>query len=78
MLIPRPGDTAETAAQFAALARLRETASAVTRRHVALRELSMGMSDDFELAVSHGATIVRVGTAIFGARAASVVDRAGS
>jgi pyridoxal phosphate enzyme (YggS family) len=33
-----------------------------------LRQLSMGMSSDYELAVAHGATIVRVGTAIFGAR----------
>ena len=30
---------------------------------------SMGMSDDFELAIRHGSTLVRVGTAIFGARA---------
>lgn len=33
-----------------------------------LPELSMGMSDDLELAVACGATLVRVGTAIFGAR----------
>ena len=33
-----------------------------------LRELSMGMSGDFEVAVQEGATIVRVGTAIFGSR----------
>lgn len=33
-----------------------------------LRELSMGMSGDFEVAISEGATIVRVGTAIFGSR----------
>jgi len=32
-------------------------------------ELSMGMSDDFEVAIEEGATIVRVGRAIFGARA---------
>lgn len=31
-------------------------------------ELSMGMSGDFELAIAHGATVVRIGTAIFGAR----------
>jgi len=31
-------------------------------------ELSMGMSHDFEVAIEEGATIVRVGTAIFGAR----------
>lgn len=33
-----------------------------------LHELSMGMSHDFEVAIRHGATLVRVGTAIFGAR----------
>jgi len=31
-------------------------------------ELSMGMSGDFELAIAHGSTQVRIGTAIFGAR----------
>ena len=35
-----------------------------------LRELSMGMSGDFEVAIEEGATIVRVGTAIFGPREA--------
>jgi PLP dependent protein len=33
-----------------------------------LTELSMGMSHDFEIAIEEGATIVRVGTAIFGTR----------
>ena len=33
-----------------------------------LRELSMGMSGDFEVAVEEGATIIRIGTALFGAR----------
>ncbi len=33
-----------------------------------LHELSMGMSHDFEVAVAEGATLVRIGTAIFGAR----------
>ena len=33
-----------------------------------LTELSMGMSGDFELAIAEGATIVRIGQAIFGAR----------
>jgi uncharacterized pyridoxal phosphate-containing UPF0001 family protein len=33
-----------------------------------LRELSMGMSHDFDVAIEEGATMVRVGTAIFGAR----------
>ncbi|HET6513725.1 MAG TPA: alanine racemase, partial [Thermodesulfovibrionales bacterium] len=33
-----------------------------------LPELSMGMSQDFEIAIEEGATMVRIGTAIFGAR----------
>ena len=33
-----------------------------------MRELSMGMSHDFEVAVEEGATLVRVGSAIFGSR----------
>jgi len=39
--------------------------------HAELRELSMGMSDDFEIAVEEGATTVRVGRALFGPRRAS-------
>lgn len=44
-------------------ARLREL-----RDRLALRELSMGMTDDFEVAIEEGATMVRVGRAIFGER----------
>ncbi len=44
-------------------ARLREL-----RAHLGLAELSMGMSGDFEIAVEEGATMVRVGRALFGAR----------
>jgi pyridoxal phosphate enzyme (YggS family) len=47
------------------LAALRELAEPLQ-----LRELSMGMSDDFEAAIEEGATMVRVGRAIFGARSA--------
>jgi uncharacterized pyridoxal phosphate-containing UPF0001 family protein len=36
-----------------------------------LRELSMGMSHDFEIAIEEGATLVRVGTALFGGRPAA-------
>jgi len=51
--------------------RLRALASVIEARnlpHVSMRELSMGMSHDFEVAIEEGATIVRVGTAIFGTR----------
>ena len=43
-------------------------ALATLGRELGLRELSMGMSDDLEAAVAEGATLVRVGTAIFGPR----------
>jgi pyridoxal phosphate enzyme (YggS family) len=62
-LMAIPPETAEPEAArvwFRALAKLRE-------RH-ALAELSMGMSGDFEVAIEEGATMVRVGTAIFGPR----------
>jgi hypothetical protein len=65
MTIPPPVDRAEDArGWFRALRKLSE-------RH-GLADLSMGMSSDFEVAVEEGATIVRVGTAIFGPRAPRV------
>ncbi|RMG02629.1 MAG: YggS family pyridoxal phosphate-dependent enzyme [Nitrospirae bacterium] len=48
--------------------RLRELREALEKRGFSLPELSMGMSGDYEVAVEEGATIVRVGTAIFGER----------
>jgi len=69
MTIPPATATAEEARPY--FRRLRECAEAVTRldlRRVRMVELSMGMSQDYEVAVEEGATFVRVGTAIFGAR----------
>jgi len=61
MAIPKPCDDPDaTRAEFR---RMRAWAE-----HYGLSELSMGMSDDLELAIEEGATCVRVGTAIFGAR----------
>lgn len=66
MSIPPPTDTPEGARPFhRALAALRDAHGGASR----LPELSMGMTDDLEIAIQEGATIVRVGTAIFGARA---------
>lgn len=48
--------------------RLREIRDLLRRDGLELRELSMGMSHDFEVAVEEGATLVRVGTSIFGER----------
>jgi pyridoxal phosphate enzyme (YggS family) len=73
MAIPPFTDNPDDARpHFAALRALRDREAAQTRPHVALRELSMGMSGDLEVAVAEGATIVRVGTAIFGARPPAV------
>jgi PLP dependent protein len=48
--------------------RLRELRDAMQKKGFHLPELSMGMSNDFEVAIEEGATLVRVGTAIFGGR----------
>jgi pyridoxal phosphate enzyme (YggS family) len=47
---------------------LRELKEKLVRNGISIKELSMGMSNDFEIAVEEGATYVRVGTAIFGPR----------
>ncbi|AET88207.1 MULTISPECIES: YggS family pyridoxal phosphate-dependent enzyme [Caballeronia] len=66
MAIPEPADTLD--AQRAPHARLRELMSALRADGLDLDTLSMGMSADLEAAVLEGATMVRIGTAIFGAR----------
>lgn len=58
----------ETQMYFRQLRELKERLQKKTIPHVNLQELSMGMSQDFELAIQEGATIVRVGRQIFGAR----------
>jgi len=64
-LPPYDPDPAKSAPHFERLGRLAAQGRA---SGLHLDELSMGMSHDFELAVQHGATWVRVGTAIFGPR----------
>ncbi|MDH7499320.1 MAG: YggS family pyridoxal phosphate-dependent enzyme [candidate division NC10 bacterium] len=53
---------------FRRLRELAEEISAMQIPHIEMRHLSMGMSHDFEIAIEEGATLVRIGTAIFGAR----------
>jgi len=60
-IAPQTANAQDVRLQFR---RLREAA-----HRVGLRELSMGMSDDFEVAIEEGATHVRIGRAIFGERA---------
>ncbi|KOR33396.1 YggS family pyridoxal phosphate enzyme [Achromatium sp. WMS3] len=67
MAIPEPTlDPNKQHQAFAQLRHLRDTLA--TKTYLPLETLSMGMSDDLEAAIAEGATIVRVGTAIFGPR----------
>jgi hypothetical protein len=68
MTVPPFSEDAEASRSFfRALRSLRDRLE--DRTGAPLPELSMGMSHDFEIAIEEGATVVRVGTAIFGERA---------
>ncbi|HSJ50437.1 MAG TPA: YggS family pyridoxal phosphate-dependent enzyme [Actinomycetota bacterium] len=66
MTLPPPTPDAEGARPF--FRRLRGLLGAVSEHHPEATELSMGMSLDYEVAVEEGATMVRIGTALFGVR----------
>lgn len=66
MCVPEPTD--DPAAQRAAFRQLGDLQRALNADGLALDTLSMGMSHDLEAAIAEGATLVRIGTAIFGAR----------
>lgn len=66
MAIPAAAET--LAEQRKPLAALREALEAIKAEHPQLDTLSMGMSGDLEAAIAEGSTMVRIGTAIFGAR----------
>ena len=69
MTIPPQNPEAENSRQyFSALRVLRDKFQAMNIEGVELKELSMGMTNDYLIAVEEGATLVRVGTAIFGQR----------
>ena len=69
MAIPPPTPTAEDARPyFRQLRTLAQTLTARGHRNINMQELSMGTSHDYPVAIEEGATYVRVGTAIFGAR----------
>jgi pyridoxal phosphate enzyme (YggS family) len=68
MIIPPPVDDPELSRPwFRRLKDLRDRAASILAQP--LPELSMGMTDDFEVAIEEGATLVRIGRAIFGERA---------
>lgn len=66
MAVPAPGG--DVTAQRRPFAQLRELRDELNRQGLQLDTLSMGMSHDFVAAIAEGATIVRIGTAIFGNR----------
>ena len=66
MAIPAP--TNDIALQHQQFRMLRELMESLKQHGLALDTLSMGMSEDFPAAIAEGATIVRIGTAIFGPR----------
>ena len=69
MTVAPPVDNPEdNRVYFAGMKKLAEDIKATNLPNVEMNELSMGMTDDFEVAVEEGATMVRVGTAIFGER----------
>jgi PLP dependent protein len=68
MAIPPPGSIIESRRSFARLRALRDWLADLRLPNVQLKELSMGMSSDFEGAIEEGATLVRIGTTIFGPR----------
>ncbi len=74
MTVPMP--RADVGEQRAVFARLRALAEDLRAAGLPCEHLSMGMSADLEAAIAEGATMVRVGTAIFGARTAPVREAA--
>ena len=65
---PWSSDPEDSRPYFSTLRNLRNDLQAENLENVTLKELSMGMSSDYEVAIEEGATLVRVGTAIFGPR----------
>lgn len=69
MAIPEPGKGAE------AFAQMQKLSLQLQQQHPDAKELSMGMSDDWQDALRFGSTMIRLGTAIFGARETHSDDR---
>ena len=67
-IAPFVDDPEENRVHFRAMRELRDKLAAMDIPGVEMKELSMGMTNDFEVAIEEGATMVRVGTAIFGER----------
>jgi len=67
-IAPQANNPDEVRPVFHRLRELRDALASLRTTESPLSELSMGMSDDFEVAIAEGATIVRIGRAVFGSR----------
>jgi len=65
---PYSDDPENSRPYFIALRRLHDDIVSAALPGISMTEISMGMTDDFEVAIEEGATIIRVGRAIFGDR----------
>jgi len=65
---PFDADPEKSRPYYVRLRELRDSCAKLAFPNVSLDELSMGMSNDYEVAIEEGATLVRVGTALFGPR----------
>jgi uncharacterized pyridoxal phosphate-containing UPF0001 family protein len=63
-----PEHTSDEGVLAAQMTRMQTLFTELARQYPTVDTLSMGMTEDLELAIAHGSTMVRVGTAIFGAR----------
>lgn len=68
-IAPLTGESSAARRVFAALRELAQEIESARIPGVSMQHLSMGMSDDFEVAIEEGATMIRIGSAIFGPRA---------
>ena len=73
MAIPAPDPDMDR--RRAAFQRMRGLFDALAARHAGVDTLSMGMSEDYALAIAEGATMVRIGSALFGARKPQAADQ---
>lgn len=64
MAIPNP----DASANGVAFSRMQEIFTELRSRYTGIDTLSMGMSDDYPIAIAHGANLIRIGTALFGPR----------
>jgi hypothetical protein len=65
MMAPFVDDVELTRPHFAKLKKLYDSISSRQERNIEMQYLSMGMSNDFEVAIEEGSNMVRIGTAIF-------------